>query len=235
MRFVGERRAFAAVTFAFYFVYLALVLLSGALPPEMKPMMAALAGVYGLAFFGLVAGYFWARWYAVGVGLWGVILGALLLWQGGVHPLFLFIGGSHLVATLLLWGDSMSQSYDGQMQWRERFHMDENAVHRLGKSVIRAGVYLPFVLLYALQPKPPGAGFVVALIALASTGVGLRGLVRAKTWGVLAIGAAGAMMLAIAAGEAISGNESLVLDPALAGAGLLSAAAPWARSIARAL
>ena len=32
--------------------------------------------------------------------------------------------------------------------------MDENAVQRLGSSVIRAGVSLPFVLLYALAPKP---------------------------------------------------------------------------------
>src|SRR5439155_24791386 len=110
--------------------------------------------------------------------------GALLLWQGGVHPLFLFVGGSHLAATLLLWGDAMSQSYDGQTGWRERFHMDENAVHRLGRSVIRAGVSLPFVLIYALQPRAGAATLAMSLTALVLTAVGLRAIVRARTWGV---------------------------------------------------
>ena len=41
--------------------------------PLAKLVVDALAAVYGLAFFALVAGYFWARWYAVGVGLFGVI------------------------------------------------------------------------------------------------------------------------------------------------------------------
>ena len=231
MRFIGERRALAASVFAFFFVYLMLVLLSPEVPSNVKPMFWGLAGVYGLAMFGLVAGYFWARWYAVGVGLWGVILGALLLWQGGVHPVFMFVGGSHLAATLLLWGNGMSEAYDGKTNWREKFHMDENAVNRLGRSVIRAGVSLPFVLLYALQPKTGAVSLVASLSALALTGLGMRGLIKLRAWGVMALGAAGVILLALAGNDALTGDEMLVLKPAISGALLLSAVAPWLRRV----
>ena len=51
-------------------------------------MLAGIAGCYGLAFFAVVAGYFWARWYAVGVGLYGVITAASLYlgaWRRGTR------------------------------------------------------------------------------------------------------------------------------------------------------
>ena len=76
MKFVGERRALAAAIMAFYFL-LYILMAVAQLAPEMTKMLAAIAGVYGLAFFALVAGYFWARWYAVGVGLYGVITAAV--------------------------------------------------------------------------------------------------------------------------------------------------------------
>ena len=79
------------------------------------------------------------------------------MWQIGAEPVLLFVGGTHLAATLMLWGEAMSEPYDGQTAWREKLHMDEGAVQRLGRSVIRAGVSLPFVLLYALAPKPGSA------------------------------------------------------------------------------
>src|SRR5688572_5636524 len=107
MKLVGERRALAAAVFAFYFLMYGLVVLSGSLPPEFIKAFVAIAGVYGLAFFSLVAGYFWARWYAVGVGLYGVITAAVGIWQIGSEPVLLFIGGTHLAATVLLWGNAM--------------------------------------------------------------------------------------------------------------------------------
>jgi hypothetical protein len=125
----------------------------------MTKALVAIAGVYGLAFFSLVAGCFWARWYAVGVGLYGVVISTVGLWQSGeipeIRPILYFIGGTHLAATLLLWGQSMSEPYDGQAAWRERFHMDDSAVQRLGRSVIRAGIGLPIVLIYAFAPREP--------------------------------------------------------------------------------
>ena len=78
MKLVGERRALAAAIMAFYF--LLYVLLAYAGDPAMTKALVAIAGVYGLAFFSLVAGYFWARWYAVGVGLYGVVIATVGLW-----------------------------------------------------------------------------------------------------------------------------------------------------------
>jgi hypothetical protein len=227
MKLVGERRALAAVVFALYALFYFVLAISQA-QPDLTPALYALCGVYGLAFFSLVAGYFWARWYAVGVGLYGVIVGAIGLWQIGPEPIIMFIGGTHLVAALLLWGESMSASYDGQLKWRERFHMDDNAVHRLGRSVIRAGVSLPIVLLYALAPKS-GAALAVGVPALLLVVVGLRGLTQVKTWGVLALGAASGLLLAFAGFQHGAG----VMLPTLSGALLASAALPFAAPMLR--
>ncbi|HWU90913.1 MAG TPA: hypothetical protein VN253_26790, partial [Kofleriaceae bacterium] len=82
MKLVGERRALAAAVMVFYFLLYSLFAVLGVIP-ELTKALAALAGVYGLAFFALVAGYFWARWYAVGVGLYGVITAAVGMWQLG--------------------------------------------------------------------------------------------------------------------------------------------------------
>ncbi|HTR51175.1 MAG TPA: hypothetical protein VMJ10_10750 [Kofleriaceae bacterium] len=238
MKLVGERRALAAVTFAFYALVYFLIGSSG-VQPQLAPALYALAGVYGVAMFALIAGYFWARWYAVGVGLYGIITAAVGMWQIGPEPVLLFMAATHGAATLMLWGEAMSQSYDGQTAWREKFHMDEHAVQRLGRSVIRAGVSLPFVLLYALMPKQGAAELVLSLAALALTGAGLRGLIRLRTWGVLALGAAGVLLVSLGAGElavADSGPSGplAALRPLLGGGLLLLAAAPFARALARA-
>lgn len=232
MKFVGERRAVAALVFAFWFVmYLMNALLGGG---PFQNLLYGMAGVYGLAFFALVAGYFWARWYAVGVGLYGVITAAVGMWQIGAEPVLMFIGGTHLAATLMLWGNAMSQPYDGQTAWREKLHMDDNAVQRLGRSVIRAGVSLPMILLYALAPKPGGEETVLAMLALVLAGVGFRGLVKAKTWGVLSLGAAGALLVSLAGAELYLGApETYAVRPALAGGLLLAAVAPFVAPIAR--
>ena len=91
----------------------------------------------------------------------------------------------------------MSEPFDGQQAWREKFHMDDNAVQRLGRSVIRAGVSLPFILLYAVAPKPGGATIVTVGSRSSSRALGFRGLVQLKTWGVLAMGIAGFLMLGL--------------------------------------
>jgi hypothetical protein len=233
MKFVGERRALAAAIMAFYFLFYG-VLAYSQLVPEFTKAFAAIAGVYGLAFFALVAGYFWARWYAVGVGLYGVITAAVGMWQIGAEPVLVFVGGTHLAATVFLWGHAMSAPYDGQSAWREKFHMDDNAVQRLGRSVIRAGVSLPFILLYAFAPKPDGASVAISLAAFLLTAVGLRGLVQLKTWGVLALGAAGALMLAMVGGDvAAHGLTTLAIRPAIAGGMLIAAVTPFLAPIAR--
>src|SRR4051812_4239511 len=133
MKLVGERRALAAAIMAFYFLLYGVMAFSQ-LAPDFTKAFAAISGVYGLAFFALVAGYFWARWYAVGVGLYGVITAAVGMWQIGAEPILLFIGGTHLAATMFLWGEAMSQPYDGQAAWRGEVHMGQDAPQRLRPS-----------------------------------------------------------------------------------------------------
>jgi hypothetical protein len=193
--------------------------------------------VYGLAFFALVAGYFWARWYAIGVGIFGFIVAVVSLWQvePELRPLvwkqLAFFGGTHIGASLMLWGDAMSLGYDGQTAWREKFHMDDNAVQRLGRAVIRAGVSLPFVLLYAFTPRPES--MLAAIVAVCLTGLGVRALVQLKTWGVLALGAAGVLLTAIAGTNLVQGDAFLHVGlPGMAGLALLAAVAPFAKQIA---
>jgi hypothetical protein len=233
MKFVGERRALAAAIMAFYFLFYGVIAFSG-LVPDFAKAFGAIAGVYGLAFFALVAGYFWARWYAVGVGLYGVITAAVGIWQLGAEPVLLFLGGTHLAATVFLWGNTMSEPYDGQAAWRARFHMDESAVQRLGRSVIRAGVSLPFILLYAFAPKPDGASLVVSLAAFVLAAARLRGLLQHKNSGVLALGAAAALTLSLVGADVAShGFTAIAIRPAIAGAMLVSAIAPYLAPIAR--
>jgi len=233
MKLVGERRALAAAIMAFYFLFYGVIAYSQ-LVPEFTKAFAAIAGVYGLAYFALVAGYFWARWYGVGVGLYGVITAGVGMWQLGAEPVLLFIGGTHLAATIFLWGHAMSQPYDGQSAWREKFHMDENAVQRLGRSVIRAGVSLPFILLYAFAPKPDAGSAVLSFGVFILAAAGLRGLIQLKTWGVLALGVAGALMVSMLGAEAVAYG----LTPGgavfgLAGGVMVAAAAPFFGPIAR--
>ncbi|HMG25119.1 MAG TPA: hypothetical protein VK607_27465 [Kofleriaceae bacterium] len=233
MKLVGERRALAAAIMAFYFLLYG-VMAFAQLAPEFTKAFAAIAGVYGLAFFALVAGYFWARWFAVGVGLYGVITAAVGIWQIGAEPVLLFIGGTHLAATVFLWGQTMSEPYDGQHAWREKFHMDDGAVQRLGRSVIRAGVSLPFILLYAFVPRPDSAATALSLAAFVLAAVGLRGLVQLRTWGVLALGAAGALILAVVGADALGhGLGALAIRPTIAGGMLIAAIAPYLAPIAR--
>src|SRR3569623_3145459 len=147
------------------------------------------------------------------------------MWLLGLELVRLVVGGTHLAATVMLWGHAMSEGYDGQQAWRERFHMDDNAVQRLGRSVIRAGVSLPMVLLYALAPKQP-AEAALGLAALVCAGFGMRAIVKMKTWGVLALAASGAMMISM-------GVAHTQMFPMLSGALLLSAAAPFALPMLR--
>jgi hypothetical protein len=88
--------------------------------------------------------------------------------------------------------------FDGQTAWRERFHLDENATNRLGKSIVRVGVSLPYIVLYALAPRE-GAQL-GAVVALAMVGFGAWALVRMRTWGMLAL-AGGAAALVVSLGD----------------------------------
>ena len=64
----------------------------------------------------------------------------------------------------------------------------------------------------------------------------LRAVIRAKTWGVIAIGLAGATMITLAGADLLMGApDGWVLRPALAGGLLFSAATPWFAPMVRSL
>jgi hypothetical protein len=201
MKLIGERRAVAAAVLALYgFFYLFLAL--AAMQPGWGPAYFSIAGIYGLGFFALVAGYFWARWYSLGVGISGLITGGFAIWQVGPEPIVLFIAGTHLLVTLALTGESMGEPFEGKQQWRTKLHMDSNAVTRLGNSVTRAAISLPYILLYALAPKPASmlsaqaacGFFSTTMLAATATALGLYGLIKMRTWGLLAIAGAALLM-----------------------------------------
>lgn len=222
---VGERRAVAAAVLAFYgFLY---TLVAWSQPGETSPMFTAMAALYGLAFFGLVAGWFWGRWYATGLALFGLASGVLGMFQIGPEPVLVFFAVTHAVVAAAIAGEGMAAGFEGRTEWRTRFHLDDPAVERLGKSITRAAMTLPYLLLWALAPKQGSSALTVAPLVLG--GLGLWAVVRLRTWGVLALLGSGATLGA----AAVSGPTASSL-PALVCAGVLvAAAAPFARPIAR--
>ncbi len=236
MGLTGERKAFAAAVLAFYsFLFL---ILAFAPPPGWSPCFYAMAAVYGAGFFALVAGYFWARWYAMGLGLYGVISAAFSMWQAGAEPVLVFYGITHLIVAGFLWGKGMSAGFDGRAEWRERFHLDETSTHRLGKAVVRAGVSLPMVVIYALAPKD-GAGMVLAIAGATAAIAGLWALTRMRTWGLFALASAAAL-LAVAlpfTPAVVQFNDAYALDVTSVGVAsvalLVLAVAPFAKPLGR--
>lgn len=225
---VGERRAIAAAVLSFYgFIYL---LLGWSAPAEWSALLSAIAGLYGVAFLGVVAGWFWGRWFAQGLGYWGLVSGVLGMWQMGPEPILIVLTASHALVSAFLAGDAMAAGFDGRADWRARYHLDDTGVQRLGKSVVRAAMSLPILIMWALAPTQPGS--LVAshnLLALVPALLGVLGvvaLIQLRTWGLFALAAAGVAMVAVA-------GVSLV---AMAAAALLAAAvAPFAKPIARKL
>lgn len=228
MALVGERKAVASAILALYTLIFFLTALS--VPdPRLVPFLSSLAATYGLSFFAVVAGYFWARWFAIGLGLYGFSTGFLLVWQIGPEPVVLFYALTHGAISVLLWGPRVAAQFDGRVDWRERFHLDENATHRLGRAVIRVGLTLPFLLAYGLAPREGAGQMLLAAGAVGLAGLGIWGLLRLRTWGVLTMiaGAAAILVtapstvtpLAISADVAASGVVGAIL--------LLAAAAPF--------
>ena len=224
---VGERRAVAAALLAFYaFLYF---LIAQVAPPELSPLLIAHAALYGVAFFGLVAGWFWGRWYASGMGMYGLVTGVFGMFQMGPEPILLFIAITHGILTVVLVGEAMAAGFEGRAEWRLRFHLDEPAVERLGKSVTRAAMSLPFLIAWALAPKAPGQELLLALAPLALGAAGFWGLIKLRTWGIFALAGAGATM----AGSAVTTAGTASLLPIVATVLLAAAVAPFVRPIAR--
>jgi hypothetical protein len=169
-------------------------------PPEWKGALGGLAVCYLTAFVALASEFFWARWFASGLAWSGTMVGAAALIMIGWEPTLAIYGGLHALILLMLLGPKMAARYDLQPGWRERYGMDEFGVVRLRKAVTRASAALPSVIIWALGPRE-GDGQVAALIVgVALSVLGLHGLLRLRTWGLLATaGAAVAVFMGGAA------------------------------------
>jgi hypothetical protein len=230
MRFIGERRAIAAAVLSFFMLQL---LLSGLLDDgPFRPVLLGLGTAYLVAFLGVVAGWFWARWYTLGLAFSGVVLAVMTGWQNGLIAFVYVLGISHLAVALSLLGDEAASFYDGRRDWRDKWRMDENSVNRLGKAVMRAGASLPYLIVAGLAPKQ---GMGMAVVALVLGAVGLGAVIRLRTWGIFALaGAAGA---ALAATFDTIPMAYVPWGPApwLAAAFLTAAVLPFAAPICRSL
>lgn len=195
--FEKTRRAVAALVLSvFVSLYL---LLSLQVPDGWGPAFLALAACYLVAFLAVAAEWFWGRWFAAGLGWSGVMVAAMSMVMIGWMPPLAIYGGLHGLVVLLLLGKRMTALYDLQEGWRQRFSMDEFGVARLRKTVTRSAASLPSLILWALGPKEPGQGMLHSLFLVVTVvlGVsGLAGVVRLRTWGVLALGAASAALMA---------------------------------------
>jgi hypothetical protein len=243
--FLGLRRAVAALVlslFMSFFILLAVLLFQNGLPEWVAPFLA-LAACYGVAFMGVAAEWFWGRWFAAGLGWSGLMIACVpMLMSGEWSPVLGIYGGLHGLVVLALAGTKMAERYDLQPSWRERFGMDEFGVARLRKTVTRASASLPSVILWALAPKDQGQG---VLLTIASVGAGalavggLAGIIRGRSWGLLGLGAAGALLVPFASSWGIekSGLASFSVGHAAFGwaVGLAPASSSVATTLACAL
>jgi hypothetical protein len=248
--FERTRRALAALALSL-FISLYLILSLNP-PPGWGAAFLALAGCYVVAFLGVAAEWFWGRWFACGLGWSGVMVAVASLVMIGWTPPLAIYGGLHAVVVLALTGKKMAARYDLQEAWRQRYGMDDFGVARLRKTVTRAAASLPSVILWALGPKEPGrgmllagAGIVTAMLAIA----GLRGVIRLRSWGLLAIAASFVMLATI--GDRATGPlffqptwfgrigllaalpNALGIGPTLGAALLAAAIAPFALPVVR--
>jgi hypothetical protein len=234
-RLVGERRAVATLVLALFGVFFLLMAMILFLQPPgeraVQPMLFGLATVYLTGMFALAAGYFWARWYTVGLTFSGLATAVLAMFQlGELHPIFLIWGGTHGLALLALVGRGPTALFDGRKDWRERYRMTDDAANRLGKAITRAGASLPYLVQVGLAPRQG-----MALIALGLGVTGVWALIRMRTWGVLALGgAAVALFLGHHAHLRVT-EYSVGIAPWIGAAMLVFAIAPFARPIARRL
>jgi hypothetical protein len=237
MGFVGERKACAAAVMAFFATIFLLNALAG--PPDFLPMFLALGLTYLAGFVGIVAGYFWARWFTMGVAFSGLVIGVLLWTQIGLDTIVIVFGGSHGLAALALAGRGPREAFDGRADWRTRWRLDDNAANRLGKAIMRTGASLPYLIMAGLAPRQGAlVGTLLLVGALVLGAGGLRALVKMKTWGVLAL--AGAAVLVAGGGTvgmatAPSAFELWPVAIVLAGALLAAAVAPFAAPLWRAV
>lgn len=177
---VGVRKALVLLILGFFCSQLAMVALLG--PSETLVLYLGLALCYGIAFFGLAAEWFWARWFAMGIGNFGSVF-LLLMLQMGFEPILAFFGGSHALVAVMLMGEGMASRYEYSEHTKERWNFQDESLVLMRRAFKSAGSTLPLLVLYFFAPKPEA--ITVALLGLAV--LASVGLARGKTWSLLPV------------------------------------------------
>jgi hypothetical protein len=241
----GERKACALVCLSFYTAFFGLLALLLYNAPSDQPELrawwgcfAALASCYGVSFFALGAGWFWARWFAIGLGYSGLTLCFwVILKQRTIDPVMAFYGLTHGIIVVFLQGQRLVEEFDAKPDWRKSLGLDEEAAVRVRHSVTRAAASLPGLIMIALAPSEGSEGLLIATLAT----VGLLGILRLRTAGVLALLVAG---LLLPFPVLLHSHHGIGLHPLMSGslvhvigltsaAALLLASAPFLRPVAR--
>jgi hypothetical protein len=197
---VGERKALALLCLGFYTTLFFMICISARTElPEWVPVFTAMFLMYGVAFFAVAAEWFWGRWFATGLGYWGMTM-MVMAWvtTRSLPPAMVIFGLMHGIVSLCLAGEKMASMFDAKPAWRERWKLDDQGVIRVRKSVTRAASSLPALIMFALAPREGQEALALTAFALALVGVG--GLIANRTWGVMALvgsGAGAAALLAI--------------------------------------
>lgn len=186
---IGLRRAIVLLILAFFALQLGMTALFG--PEELTAAMAGLTACYLLAFFGVAAEWFWARWFAIGLGNFGSLM-LLVLFKTGFEPIFAFIGGAHLLIMVLMSGEGMAAHYEYSPKAQERYNFEEESLATLRRAVKSAGSTLPILILYGLAP---GEESMLQLGALGLGLLGVYGLLSQRTWSLFALAGAGSLAL----------------------------------------
>ncbi len=153
------------------------------------------------------------------------MVGLMSLVMVGWHPALAIYTGMHLLILAALWGSKMAARYELQTEWRQRYGMDEFGVARLGKAVTRGSASLPTLIMWALAPREDQGMLAQLLptIAFLVGALGVAAILRLRTWGLLALGAAAGLALAVtfllpslaavhAAADGIAAPMSVVVD-----------------------
>lgn len=249
--FVGERKALALLCLGFYCTLFFLVGLSARTElPEWVPVFFGMMAIYVLAFTAVAAEWFWGRWFAVGLGYWGMTMTVMaFVSTRQLPPAMVIFGTMHALIPLCLLGDKMAAAFDAKPGWRERWKLDEQGVIRVKKSVTRAASSLPALVMFALAPRGDQALVHTAVLTLGALALfGLGGLLLQRTWGILVMAASGAACLVAStlittpevsatAASLFGGLMPLVMTPqifvAFAGVMLIASATPFLHPMRR--
>src|SRR4051812_4553073 len=188
---VGERKALALLCLGFYTTLFFMIGLSARTElPEWVAVFSAMTLMYAVAFFAVAAEWFWGRWFATGLGYWGLTMTVMAWVTTRQLPTALIVFGSmHGIVSLCLGGEKMAALFDAKPAWRARWKLDDQGVIRVRKSVTRAASSLPALIMFARARR--GGQEALALPAFALALVGLGGRPAGRTAGVLAfVGAA---------------------------------------------